>query len=529
MTDIGSSQESATGAAGGAVVHAGAGDVDRPELAKSVSKFGFFALAFGSMIGVGWVTAMGGWLESAGPVGSAIAFLVGGALILLIGLCYAEACSMLPVAGGEVAYSYKAFGAAESFGVGTVLAFGYLAVSVFEAISITKVLGYLIPNLEHVPLYTVGDEQVFLTELILAALTTGLITWVNYRGVGMAAKLQGVLILLFGLATIAFVGAGIFGGSFEFLAPGFGAVTELAANGDTVASVDENGNVLPIVGVGAVFAAMSMVMVQAPFWFVGFDTIPQSAEEADDSVSAKSLAGLIVMSIIGASFFYAVVILAVGMSGPWTELFSSDLVAADAFEQAFESKTLGTLVLIAALLGLFTSWNGFFLAGSRVLFALGRGRLINPGLGATHRTFGSPHKAVLFAGAFTFAGACFGRGAMGAFINGGSFCMSIAFLGVTLSVMRLRKICPDLERPFRLPGGPAIPLLSAFGALAIILAMVVPGSPSALGLLDWIVVGVVAALVIVLWVTGAAARDAIPEEDRAGLILGEYTGDGPAG
>jgi amino acid transporter len=47
-----------------------------------------------------------------------------------------------------------------------------------------------------------------------------------------------------------------------------------------------------------------------------------------------------------------------------------------AFELAFGSKAMAYLVLTAALLGLFTSWNGFFLAGSRVLFSLGRGHVI---------------------------------------------------------------------------------------------------------------------------------------------------------
>ena len=70
-----------------------------------MTQFEFFALAFGSMIGVGWVTAVGGWLDQAGPVGAIVAFVLGGAIMLCIGLCYAEATPMLPVAGGEVAYA----------------------------------------------------------------------------------------------------------------------------------------------------------------------------------------------------------------------------------------------------------------------------------------------------------------------------------------------------------------------------------------------------------------------------------------
>ena len=49
---------------------------DRPELKRTISGFGFFALAFGSMIGVGWITALGGWFEQAGPVGAILAFVL---------------------------------------------------------------------------------------------------------------------------------------------------------------------------------------------------------------------------------------------------------------------------------------------------------------------------------------------------------------------------------------------------------------------------------------------------------------------
>ncbi|MEQ8423358.1 MAG: hypothetical protein RIA63_01520 [Cyclobacteriaceae bacterium] len=62
----------------------------RATLKKDISKVGFFCLAFGAMIGVGWVTAMGPWLRTAGPIGASIGFAIGGLLMLFIGFCYAE-------------------------------------------------------------------------------------------------------------------------------------------------------------------------------------------------------------------------------------------------------------------------------------------------------------------------------------------------------------------------------------------------------------------------------------------------------
>ncbi len=66
------------------------------------------ALAFGAMIGWSWVVLSGTWISSAGTLGAIVAFFIGGAAILLIGLTYAELASALPFAGGELAYSKRA-------------------------------------------------------------------------------------------------------------------------------------------------------------------------------------------------------------------------------------------------------------------------------------------------------------------------------------------------------------------------------------------------------------------------------------
>ena len=73
------------------------------------------ALAFGAMIGWSWVVLSGTWIDSAGTVGAILAFLLGGAAMLLIGLTYAELASALPFAGGEHVYSDRALGAGASF------------------------------------------------------------------------------------------------------------------------------------------------------------------------------------------------------------------------------------------------------------------------------------------------------------------------------------------------------------------------------------------------------------------------------
>ena len=473
----------------------------RPALKRAIGGFGFFALAFGSMIGVGWITALGGWFEQAGPVGAMLAFAAGGTLMLVIGLCYAEVTPMLPVSGGEVAYAYKAYGTAPAFVIGWFLAFGYLSVSAFEAVSVGLVLSYLVPGVDAWPLYQIGGSTVYASHLLLALAFTGFITAINYFGVGVASSVQVALTVLFLVCAVLFISAGVANGEVANLLPYFGD----AALGPG--------------GLGGILA----VFVTVPFWYVGFDTIPQAAEERREGSSLRRLGLYVVMAIVGSTVFYVSVILGAGMAGPWRGIVGEPLPTAAAFESAFESRALVRLVLVAGLIGLLTSWNGFFLAGSRVLFSLGRGHIIHSSFGETHARYGTPARAILFSGAVTVLAALLGRGAILAFVDVGSFCIALAFLGVALSLVELRRSFPDLHRPYRMPGGAPLAYVAAAGSIFIMGVMLFPGSPSMLVWpLEWLILGGLTAAGVAFWVGGIEYRREIPEEDRARLILEDY-------
>ncbi len=467
----------------------------RPQLQKAIGKLGFFSLAFGSMIGVGWLTGVKGWLEGAGPGGAILAFALGGALMLAIGFCYAKVMEMLPVSGGEVAYAYKAFGTGESFLIGWFLTFGYLSVSAFEAVSIGIVLSYLIP-FDYWPLYEIDESTIYLSHLLLAAGLTTLIALVNFFGVGMATVLQSILTLLLVICTASFVIAGITNGSLANLEPMLGSAEGKAG----------------LKGVLAVF-------VTVPFWFVGFDTIPQAAEERTDSVSANKLGRVLLWSIVGATCFYAAVILSVAMVTPLASIQGEDLPTAAAFEEAFESPLLAQLVLVVALIGLLTSWNGFFLSGTRVLFAMGRGHVIHPAFGRPHARFGTPALAILFAAVITVAGAFLGKPAVLVLVNVGSVCISLAFLGVTLSLsVILRRSGKSISAMTWLLIGTAMT-----GSLLILLAMLIPGSPAAFPP-DGSELPILATLSVlggVVWILSHRQRGSITEAERTRLILDE--------
>ncbi|MEM1137393.1 MAG: APC family permease [Bacteroidota bacterium] len=471
----------------------------RQALKKEIGKTAFFCLAFGSMIGVGWVTAMGSWLNNAGPLGASLAFLTGGAMIFLIGLCYAEVMAMLPLTGGEVAYAYKAYGIQKSFIIGWFLAFGYLSVSAFEAISIGKVLSFLLPEIDFWPLYQIGDEVVYASHILSALFFTLLITWFNYRGIQTATNFQVLLTFAILLAVVFIIIASINYGSFENLQPTFG----------------QKNNA---------WQGFLAVLITVPFWFVGFDTIPQSAEEAENSVTPKLLGRLILLSIVAASLFYVALIISTSITSPREEIIHASLPTASAFQNVFASGLATKIILLTALIGLLTSWNGFFLACSRILFALGRGKIIPAIFGKTHPKHGTPASAVLFCGFITFISVFTGRQAMTAFVDVGSFCMTIAFLGVSISLIKLRKKFPDMHRPYRLKYGYVIAFCSGFITLSILILMLIPGSPVALiWPMEWLILIFIALSGVVFWHLGKTSRNSIPKEERDKQILEGFT------
>ena len=466
----------------------------RPQLKHVIGRLGFFSLAFGSMIGVGWITGLKGMFEQAGPLGTTIAFVAGGGLMIVIGLCYAEAMQRLPVTGGEVAYAYKAFGTRQAFLIGWCLAFGYLSVSAFEAVSIGIVISYIV-DIDLWPLYDIQGSTVYGSHVVIALLFTLGVALINFRGVGLATQVQTTMTILLVVFAAAFVTAGFWNGDVGHLTPAFGSGRPLTALGGLLA-----------------------VFVTVPFWYVGFDTIPQAAEERLDGLPTRQLGRMLVLAVAGSTIFYAAVFLSVGMVAPWKSIINERLPTAVAFQKAFDSILWARLVLVVGLIGLLTSWNGFFLSGCRVLFALGRGHIIHPIFGRSHSRCGTPTAAIVFSAVITFAGALLGKRAVLVFVNVGSFCIALAFLGVALSLRRLRKgTTAKVSTAQRL-----LPPVAAGGSTLILGAMVVPGSPAMLPWpVEWIVLGVVLLTGLGFWIGARRIRQQLPEIERRRLILDE--------
>jgi len=407
------------------------------------------ALAFGAMVGWSWVALTGDWIGMAGSVGAMLAFAIGGIAVVFVGLTYAELASAMPQAGGEHVYSKRALGSTASFICTWAILLGYVSVVAFEAVALPTVADYLVPGFGRGYLWTVAGWDVQLTWVLLAVVAAVVMTAINIVGIKTAAKLQllvTTLVLAVGLMLIG--GAGL-GGSVENMQPLF-----------------DNGA-----------KGLLSVLVMVPFMFVGFDVIPQSAEELD--IPFPEIGRMLMLSILMAVAWYVLIIAAVSAGLPGTERAASGLPTADATAALFNASWAANLLVIAGIGGILTSWNAFLIGGSRALYALAQAGQLPQALGSLHPRFNTPHNAVLLIGALSVLAPLFGRPALVWLVDAGGLGIVTAYAFVAWSFLVLRKREPDMQRPYavrhwRLVGYAA--LLLSLG----IATLYFPGSPAAL-------------------------------------------------
>lgn len=454
------------------------------KLVKILGNKDVLSLAFGAMIGWGWVVTAGLWITEAGSLGAILAFLIGGVLVILVGLTYAELASSLPLAGGEFIYSYKAMGRLPSFITTWALILGYVSVVAFEAVALPTVFEYLIPNYSQGYMYTIAGWDVTITWAGVGIIGSIIITWVNYRGIKLSTSIMFILTMLIALAGVLLITGSSLGGNVEQMKPFF-----------------EEGT-----------AGLLTVIIMTPFMFVGFDVIPQAAEEIN--LPQKRIGQLLVFSVILAVVWYVMIIFGVSRILSPTEIDQSNLVTADAMAKSFgNSKLMGNILVLGGIGGILTSWIGFYIGGSRAIYALARAGMLPKSLGDLHPTYKTPHKAILLIGVLSTIAPLFGRPALEWLVNAGGLGLVVAWFMVALSFLILRKTDPKMHRPFRLNSGKPIGWAAVIMSIGIgILYM--PGMPSALVWpSEWIIIVIWAILGIVFYKM-TVTKDSIKETEK---------------
>jgi basic amino acid/polyamine antiporter, APA family len=345
-----------------------------PTLARKLKLHDYFALAFGTMIGTGWLVLMDDWLGRGGPLGAILGFVLGGLILLPVGYVYGQWVLRLPDAAGEAAYTAQVFPPVVSYFTGWAMLLSYFIVCPWEAVALGKIAAYIFPRLDSVELYRVGGVPVFLFRLLLGIVLTVFLTVVNYRGIRLSANFQKLMtsavILLF-LVLVAISGVR---GSAPHLYPLFRATP---------------------------LASILLTLQIVPYFITGFESVPKYAEEASPGLGGESFMVAIAMTLgVGVSF-YALCIAAVSYIAPWQGLLGKRFATAIAFEQALGAHWPVQLILVMAMFGLFQCFNGNFAAATRMLFAFGRNGTAVARLATVHPRFQTPGNAVLSVSAGT--------------------------------------------------------------------------------------------------------------------------------
>lgn len=423
-------------------------------------------VAFGAMIGWGWVVSSGEWISAAGVLGTILGFIIGGLMIYFVGLTYAELAAAIPKNGGAQEFSRIAFGKNCSFVCTWVLILSYLGVVCFEACSFPTILQYIFPGIMKGYLYTIAGFDVYASWLIIAAVATVLITLVNVLGLKTAAKVQTIFTLVIAFVGVVLAVAAFTNGS--------------SSNLEGQVLVGENAE-----SVKNIFA----IAVVAPFYLFGFDVIPQASEEIN--VPRKRLGKLMMLSIVMAIAFYSVVVLSVGYAldtnGVSESMKGSGLVTADAMAKVFNSSFMAKILILGGLCGIITSWNSFLIGGSRSLASLAESGFVPAAFGKLHKKYKTPYVSIILLGGLALISLFFGRVMLTWISNTASFACCIAYGIVAASFLRLRKTEPNLERPYRIKHYRPVGAIAVAMAGLMVLMYLIPGSGSSFSYQEWII------------------------------------------
>ncbi len=436
---------------------------------KVMGGWDILMIAFGAMIGWSWVVNSGDWIQTAGFMGAIIAFAIGGTMVVFVGFTYAELTSAMPQCGGEHVFSYRAMGPTGSFICTWAIILGYVATAAFEATALPTIITYLFPNFNQIYLYSIAGREIYLSSVLVGCGVSIIIMLINLVGIKTAALLQTIL-------TLATLGVGAL------------LIVASAINGDVANIQGQFWSMGDSGTVNSVFKVACMT----PFLFVGFDIIPQAAEEIN--VPYRRIGRLILLSVILAAVFYILIVFAVSYIMPGdtmsTEMASqTGLVTARAMELAFQTPVMGSILIVGGLCGIVTTWNGFFMGSSRAMYSMGESLMLPAQFGKLGKRK-TPTAAIILCGVCCMIAPFFGRGVLMWLVDAASFGCVVAYLFVAISFVILRKKDPDMRRPFKVRRGMVIGIIAICLAGFMLMLYIVPASFSAaLVWQEWIVVG----------------------------------------
>ena len=450
------------------------------KLEKKLSPLNVWSLALGCIIGWGAFVMPGNtFLGKAGPEGTVIAMVFAAIIMIIVAFNYQYLIQKYPIAGGEFTYTQKAFGEKHAFICSWFLGLSYLAIVPLNATALALIGRNLMDNIFQVGFhYVVAGYDIYLGEIVLAATALILFAVLSIRGVHFTGAFQTALVFLLVGGVVVITTAAVLNPqvSFADLSPGF--------------FPDEE----PLSGVLAVVAV-------APWAFVGFDTIPQAAEEF--KFSPQKTKFIMILSILFGALVYVVLNTVTAAVVPqeysgWVEYIRAlpklqGLLSLPTFHAGFQLLgNWGLLFLGLAVLGAILSGIiGFYMATSRLFYSMSKEKVIPAWFGKLHTEYKTPSNAILFIMTIALIAPFFGRTALGWIVDMSSIGAAVGYGYTSLAAFKFARL--EYNRVIM-----ATSFLGTLFALIFVILLLVPiplfntslGKESYICFAVWIVLGI---------------------------------------
>ncbi|KXL53516.1 GABA permease [Anaerotignum neopropionicum] len=436
---------------------------------KDLRKIDIWSLALGAIIGWGCFVMPGtSFLPKAGPLGSILGLMLGAIIMCIICFSYGYMIRKFPLSGGEFVYADAAFGKKHAFICGWFIVLAYWSLIPLNSTALAMISRYILPGspLQVGYLYTIAGWDVYLGEIALAyAFIIGL-GIVNMRGVKSAGWFQTlVAISLFAAVLFALVGVLLTKPDFNNLKPFF-------LEGQPK------------------FSSILAVLAFAPYCFVGFDCIPQAAEEY--SFSHKAALGLMVGAILVGGIIYSAVVFITSVVNPWAPMLAAN---PDWATGEMVLKAIGYIgvffIGIAMLCAVISGMNGFYIASSRLLYSMSYADAL-PKKFAHLTPQGTPKNSILFMMLLALIAPWFGRQVLAWIVDMTCVGAAMGFTYTCASAAKIAKRDGDKGQMW-------ISILGIAVASIFLIITFIPGMPGFLSIPSFIILGVWTVLGIIFY------------------------------
>jgi basic amino acid/polyamine antiporter, APA family len=445
------------------------------------------SLGVGAIIGAGIFVVIG--LVAKDKAGPAIllSFVVAGFACAFAALCYAEFASMVPVAGSAYTYAYATLGELFAWIIGwdLLLEYGVGAASVAHGWShyftdFLRLLGVTLPHaITNAPFdFDPSTGRFIATGAVIdlpALLIAALLTAVLMIGIRISATFNALMVAIKLAVVFLIIAVGIFyidpQNWWPFAPYGYSGISFF---GKTIMGQQGAGGepLGAIAGAAIVFYA-----------YIGFDSVSTHAEEARNP-SRDVPIGIIASLTLCTVLYIAVAAVLTGMV-PYDKI-DIDAPLSRAFSRV-GVPWAHFLISVGALTGITSVLMVLMLSQPRIMLAMARDGLLPAGFfGLVHERFRTPWKSTVLTGSMVgLMGALLPLRMLAELVNIGTL---LAFVIVCAAVLIMRYRQPEIERPFRCPLVPLVPLLGI--AFCLLLMFSLP-TENWFRLIAWLLLGIV--------------------------------------